>query len=158
MTDSTIPRRIDILRNTPAELAIRAAVDAVERMGAHTLLTEAVVLLGQALNKVADYVDEQEAQQSDALVGDWNDILQSAASSARERLDAECARIETEYAAVPDHLRSQMVNARLRVDGLARVLGAEVPPVLVLNAATLLRRRMDALAAALNDAYSSHDA
>jgi len=55
--ETTIPRRIDIRRNTPAELTIRDAVDAVERAGAHPLLTEAASLLGQALGKVADYVD-----------------------------------------------------------------------------------------------------
>lgn len=55
-----IPRRIDLLRNTPAELAIRHALDQVELMGCHELLTEAVVLLGQAREKVADYVDRLE--------------------------------------------------------------------------------------------------
>lgn len=52
-----IPRRNRLDRNTPAELAIRAAVDEVERLSAHTLLTEAVILLSQAREKVADYVD-----------------------------------------------------------------------------------------------------
>lgn len=52
-----ISRRIDIKRNTPAELAIREAVHAVEMTGAHPLLTDAVILLDQARGKVADYVD-----------------------------------------------------------------------------------------------------
>jgi hypothetical protein len=52
-----IPRRCRICLATPAELAIRAARDAVESVGADVLLTEAVILLGQALDKVADYVD-----------------------------------------------------------------------------------------------------
>ena len=47
--------RIDL--QTPAEQAIRDAVDAVERAGCDRLLTEAVVLLQQARDKVADYVD-----------------------------------------------------------------------------------------------------
>jgi hypothetical protein len=55
--DLTIPRRIDVRRNTPAELAIRAAVDAVEMAGCHPLLTAAVILLAQAREKVADFVD-----------------------------------------------------------------------------------------------------
>jgi hypothetical protein len=55
--DETIPRRIRVDQNTPAELAIRAAVDAVEHAGAHPLLTDAVVLLGEAREKVADFVD-----------------------------------------------------------------------------------------------------
>ncbi len=40
-----------------AEHTIQAAVDAVERMPGHPLLTDAVILLGQARNKVADFVE-----------------------------------------------------------------------------------------------------
>jgi hypothetical protein len=57
MERDEIPRRICIDRLTPAETAIRAAVDAVERAGAHPLLTDAVVLLGRARDRVADFVD-----------------------------------------------------------------------------------------------------
>ena len=53
------PRRIDMQRFTPAEKAIFDATDEVERAGAHPLLTDAVILLGQARAKVADYVDSQ---------------------------------------------------------------------------------------------------
>lgn len=53
----TIPRRSRLEENTAAELAIRAAVEAVEAVGCHTLLTEAVELLVNARHKVADYVD-----------------------------------------------------------------------------------------------------
>lgn len=52
-----IPRRCDLFRSAPAELAIRAAVDAVESMGADVRLTDAVQLLGAARERVADYVD-----------------------------------------------------------------------------------------------------
>jgi len=52
-----IPRRIRIDRLTPAERAIYDALIAVEAVGAHPLLTEAVVLLQEARSKVADYVD-----------------------------------------------------------------------------------------------------
>jgi hypothetical protein len=52
-----IPRRIRLDRLTPAELAIRNAMTAVEEAGAHPLLTDAVNLLHQAATKVADYVD-----------------------------------------------------------------------------------------------------
>lgn len=54
-----IPRRARLDFNTPAELAIRKAIDTVEEAGAHQLLTEAVILLDQAREKVADFVDEQ---------------------------------------------------------------------------------------------------
>jgi hypothetical protein len=52
-----IPRRNCLDRLTPAELAIRAAIDAVEMAGADVLLTQTVVLLGQAADKLADYID-----------------------------------------------------------------------------------------------------
>ena len=62
-----IPRRICIDRLTPAETAIRNAVLAVEEAGAHPLLTDAVVLLEQAREKVADYVDLPPPSVEDAL-------------------------------------------------------------------------------------------
>jgi hypothetical protein len=52
-----IPRRICIDRMTPAEHAIRAAMASVEEAGCHVHLTDAVILLGQARDKVADFVD-----------------------------------------------------------------------------------------------------
>ena len=52
-----IARRYRVDLQTPAEGSIRDAIEAVEAVGAHPLLTDAVVLLGQALDKVADYVD-----------------------------------------------------------------------------------------------------
>lgn len=57
---STIPRRIRVDLYTPSEKAIANAMQEVEKMGAHTLLTEAVILLQQAKDKVADYIDAQE--------------------------------------------------------------------------------------------------
>ena len=52
-----IPRRARMDLYTPAEKAIREAVNAVELAGAHPILTEAVILLGQAQEKVADFVE-----------------------------------------------------------------------------------------------------
>lgn len=54
-----MPRRCYLDLQTPAEKAIRDAIDEVELIGADPLLTDAVVLLGQALNKVADYTDKR---------------------------------------------------------------------------------------------------
>lgn len=51
------PRRCDTLQHTPAEKAISDAMAAVESVGAHPLLTDAVALLEQARDKVADYVE-----------------------------------------------------------------------------------------------------
>ncbi len=52
-----IPRHNRLDLNTPAELAIRAAVEAVEVAGCHPLLTDAVNLLHEARMKVAAFVD-----------------------------------------------------------------------------------------------------
>lgn len=57
MADTDIPRRIDLKRLSPAERDIRAAVQEVESMGADVRLTDAVILLEQAREKVADYID-----------------------------------------------------------------------------------------------------
>lgn len=51
------PRRNRIDLATPPEKAIRLAMGVVEAGGAHPLMTEAVVLLDKALNKVADFVE-----------------------------------------------------------------------------------------------------
>lgn len=55
---TTIPRRIRLDLMTPAETAITQAMYAVESAGADTLLTDAINLLSQAREKVADYVDK----------------------------------------------------------------------------------------------------
>lgn len=53
------PRRNKLDELTPAEKAIYDAIQEVEKVGADVLLTDAVILLGQAKDKVADYVDKQ---------------------------------------------------------------------------------------------------
>lgn len=57
------PRRLCLYLMTPAELAIYNAVQVVEEVGADPLLTDAVVLLQQARDKVADYIDRKGAGQ-----------------------------------------------------------------------------------------------
>lgn len=52
-----IPRRIRMDLMTPAELAICEAVRLVEELPPSVHLTRAVVLLAQARDAVADYVD-----------------------------------------------------------------------------------------------------
>lgn len=64
-----IPRRSRLDLHTPAELAIRTAVEEVEAAGAHKLLTDAVNLLHEAREKVADFV---EAPGLHAAAGDVN--------------------------------------------------------------------------------------
>lgn len=53
-----IPRRARYDQLVPAERAIRDAMRAVDAMPAHPRLTEALVLLDLARNRVADFVDE----------------------------------------------------------------------------------------------------
>jgi hypothetical protein len=58
MTSSDFVRRNNEDYMTPCETAIRKAMLEIEKMPADTRLTEAVVLLGQAKDKVGDFVDE----------------------------------------------------------------------------------------------------
>ncbi len=55
----TTARKIRLDLATPTEVAIRAAMAAVEGMGADVRLTEAGQHLQHALDAVASYVDEQ---------------------------------------------------------------------------------------------------
>lgn len=52
-----ISRRVRIDLQVPAERAIGEALGLVEQIGADVRLTDAVILLGQARDKVADFVD-----------------------------------------------------------------------------------------------------
>ena len=54
---SDIARRADLDRMTEQELAIRRAIIEVEKLPADERLTRAVVLLGQAQDQVANYID-----------------------------------------------------------------------------------------------------
>lgn len=51
------PRRNRIDLMAPAELAIRYAVDVVEGLAADARLTKAVILLAEARERVADYIE-----------------------------------------------------------------------------------------------------
>jgi len=51
------PRRNCLDANHEAEHAIRAAIDAVERLGADPLLTDAVTLLSNAKDRVSDWLE-----------------------------------------------------------------------------------------------------
>jgi hypothetical protein len=52
-----VPSRIDQHLMSPAELAITAAMVAVEEAGASVALTDAVTLLAKACDRVADHVE-----------------------------------------------------------------------------------------------------
>jgi hypothetical protein len=53
------PRRAKLYENKPQELLIRDAINEVEKMGAHPMLTDVVILLSQAKEILADYIDFQ---------------------------------------------------------------------------------------------------
>jgi hypothetical protein len=60
ISDNGFPRRNRIDLNTPAELAIRSAISMVEETGCDPLLTDAVMLLVSAREKVADFVEKEQ--------------------------------------------------------------------------------------------------
>ena len=62
LSENGFPRRHRIDLHTPAEAAIYQAILEVELAGAHPLLTDAVVLLQQAKDKVADFVELPKAK------------------------------------------------------------------------------------------------
>lgn len=53
-----VPRRNRLDLCTPAEMAIYNAVQEVEKLAADVRLTDAVTLLQQAREKVADFIDD----------------------------------------------------------------------------------------------------
>ena len=57
MPENSFPRRSRLDLMTPAEKAIYDAMQEVEKAGADVRLTDAINLLSQARDKVADYVD-----------------------------------------------------------------------------------------------------
>lgn len=66
---SDFPRRIRLDLMTPEELGIYNMVGEVEKLGAHPLLTDVVVLLAEARNKLADWVDLQAVQPIEPILG-----------------------------------------------------------------------------------------
>jgi hypothetical protein len=78
MAENEIPRRARMDHWIPAERAIYDAKQAVESVGAHLFLTQAVILLGRAQDKVADFVDGYEPKAE----GSIHDELESARNRA----------------------------------------------------------------------------
>lgn len=60
---SEIPRRAFLEKRTKEENLITDAMAAVENLGAHPLLTDCVILLEQARNKLSDYVDRPKSDE-----------------------------------------------------------------------------------------------
>ena len=91
------PRRCYQDRQCQAERAIQIAVEAIEGMAADALLTDAVILLGQAKGKVADFVDKDPQR--------WMDVPTTATPPAPARpnqalVDQYGLKVATELAAL----------------------------------------------------------
>lgn len=69
MGNNEIPRRARLDLVTPEEKALYEMVWQIEKLGAHVLLTDVVVLLGRAREKLADWVELNAAQQTLAVDG-----------------------------------------------------------------------------------------
>jgi len=89
-----IPRRIRVDRYTPAEKAIHDAIQVVEAAGAHPLLTDAVILLDKAREKVADFVDDV-APTAEEEVGQTRQSTISAAPPSAARSDGAATKCPT---------------------------------------------------------------
>jgi len=114
-----IPRRCDTLQYSTAEKAIANAIDAVEAAGCHTLLTEAVVLLKSAQNKVADFVELEGAQVGGATTavsaGGDNDLAKghTESESRRIHLCKKCGK--NHWQPIPDSLAEYCSCGAVRI-------------------------------------------
>lgn len=61
LRDDGFPTRSDMQHWTPAEHAIWRAMQAVEAAGASPALTDAIILLGRARDRVADHAEGKTA-------------------------------------------------------------------------------------------------
>jgi hypothetical protein len=85
MAENEIPRRAYVDRWTPAERAIKDAMGAVEEAGCHPLLTDAVNLLGQAFEKVADFVELPSTPVDEAPKAHIIDLMEALKASLAAR-------------------------------------------------------------------------
>ncbi len=132
MPDDEIPRRARIDRYVPAETAIRAAIEAVEAMPADTRLTDAVVLLGKAKDRVADFVDGIQ----NTLPGQIHEFERTKHNLAVSQHELGVCREELAY--LDATARELLDNARTHSQAVASadaaaslpVAGKDRPPVL----------------------------
>lgn len=57
--ENEFPRKSDLQRMKPAELAIHQAIQEIEKLGANEKLTNAVIKLNEAKELVADFIDKK---------------------------------------------------------------------------------------------------
>lgn len=133
MSNNGFPRRIRVDLMTSAERAVRDAVEAVEAVGAHPRLTDAVVLLSDVQNAVADGVEAlgltQPASASRtpaAPLSEEREVALAAIEKAHQMVSDLCARRREWIMSIParpDHDPDLVIGEALR---LARqALGSE---------------------------------
>jgi hypothetical protein len=120
--ENEIPRRNQINRWTAAERAIAAAVEEVERAGADVRLTDAVVLLGEARQSVADYVDGVAGPRRGVLY--FEDRGQDAKASGL--VCPFCRDDDFDAVGLKHHLTHGNCQAFERVESLGLQIGGQV--------------------------------
>ena len=85
--ETILPRRIQLDKCTPAELAIQNAVWEVEKMGADVRLTNAVILLSEARDQVADFVDGVVTESESEKIKRYINILHNYIGVLKLELD-----------------------------------------------------------------------
>lgn len=110
-----IPRRAYVQKWTAPERAIKDAVRAVEAAGAHPLLTDAIILLQQAFEKIADYTDQATPDENPEMSENNRSLLQRHLDKTiEERAEAQEAA-ETYWEAWQDaavYWKGQLCDAR----------------------------------------------
>jgi hypothetical protein len=125
-----IPRRCRLDLLTPVELIIRSTIDAVEHLGADVRLTDAVVLLSQAGDKVADFIEATPALASSPGLDRDAYLLQALLLLGRPHEGGLCfCSVATGAAKEHAHVcrNAQAAVAKAEVVRAARA-GAEAPP------------------------------
>lgn len=142
-----ITRRCDVTLDTPAETAIRAAIAAVEAAGCHTLLTDAVILLGEAKDKVSDFVELDEAPapvpKPVRVVAHTNRVLTTEEAAAELDAMMEGPALKRQVAALRQQLATHAeAIATLRM-ALAAVQAHKPTEAAVILDAAAIRNRED---------------
>lgn len=132
MSTWTPPRRICQEKLTPAELAICAAMEAVERAGCDVLLTEAVILLSKARDKVADFVDGAPSPTLGDELGALRELEAAARlestrgfrASGRQAINRAIARLDSLRGGKPP-TKSDLVSTKLVGDQEGPIRGGK---------------------------------
>jgi hypothetical protein len=103
-----IPRRIRVDLATPIEREIRELRNKIEGMGAHPLLTDAVVLMGNVLSKMADYVESDKGMNATA---NRVEILEKENADLKRLASNLHSELLGSVDAMASHLMAQLTRA-----------------------------------------------